>query len=435
MNVRRNLPGAHLLLTLCVGMLLGLALSLSSGVYAERDRVPVGLPALASNADMSAAALPWQDAHLLAEVLQRVRDSYVDPVDDHQLMRQAAHGLVSALDEHSTLLEADEYAQLQAATSGSYAGIGLQVDGAAAGLRVVHCLPEAPAARAGIQAEDLIVRIDDQTVNGANIDLATTLLRGPPGSDVRLSIRRANLTSPLEFRLQRTPVAMPSVATEVVAPGFGYLRIDQFTDATAHEVALGVAGLRVAIHGRLRGLIIDLRNNPGGVLDAASEVADDFLDSGTIVSADGRLPEARFRIEAAPGDLSDGAPIAVLVNGGSASAAEILAAALRQNGRATLLGARTYGKGTVQTIMPLSTGQALKLTTSRYFTPTGASIDGVGMVPDVGLSTAELPPAALDSGGSAPTLGRRDATVAAALAQLRGVKLAAGTSRAPHRYQ
>jgi carboxyl-terminal processing protease len=188
--------------------------------------------------------------------------------------------------------------------------------------------------------------------------------------------------------------------------------------------------VRAAHGGKLRGLILDLRNNPGGVLEAASASADEFLERGTIVSADGRTGDARFHIEATPGDLAGGAPIVVLVNGGSASAAEILAAALRQNGRATLVGRKTYGKGTVQTILPLSDGEALKITTSRYYTPSGASINGVGITPDVLLGGPEAPPAELDAGTSTPTLAHRDPQVAAALAQLRGVHYA---SHATHR--
>ena len=417
-------PKSRLLLTLATGVLAGFALSLTGRVFADRST--------ASAAAVSAGpgdALPWQDARLLAEVLQRVRESYVDPVDDHQLMRQAVHGLVEALDEHSTLLEPGDYAELQTATSGSYAGIGVEVNGVAEGVRVVRCLPESPAVHAGVRIDDLIVRIDDLAVSAANIDVATAQLRGQPGSEVRLSVRRAQVATTLEFRLQRSLVELPSIAAELVAPGIGYLRINAFTDATAGEVDAAMPRLRAAARGTLRGLIIDLRNNPGGVLEAATAVADDFLERGTIVSAEGRLREARFRMEATPGDLAAGAPIVMLVNGSSASASEILAAALSQNGRATLVGRKTYGKGTVQTIMPLSTGEALKLTTSRYFTPSGASINGIGIRPDVELRGAEVAPADPDTPDSEPTLARRDTQVAAALAELRG----GASARALHR--
>jgi carboxyl-terminal processing protease len=424
-------PRFRLLLTLCTGALLGFALSLVSRVLADRASATAAAPASSASA---ASGLPPQDARLLAEVLQRVRESYVDPVDDHLLMRQAAHGMVEALDEHSALLEPDDYAQLQTATSGSYAGIGVEVEGVADGVRIVRCLPDSPALRAGVRVDDLIVRIDALQVSAANIDAATRELRGVPGSAVRLTVRRGRAAAPLVFDLQRSQVELPSVAAELIAPAIGYLRISEFTDATAGEVAAAMPRLRAGAGGHLRGLIIDLRNNPGGVLEAATAIADDFLDGGTIVSASGRLREARFRMDATPGDIAAGAPIVVLVNGGSASAAEILAAALRQNGRATLLGRRTYGKGTVQTVIPLANGRALKLTTSRYFTPSGASINGIGITPDVVLSGAEAPPAALDAENHAPTLAGRDPQVAVALAQLRGGRLAGGApARGPHR--
>ncbi len=404
-------------ITLCTGVLLGCALSLNTRVYAERD---VQGAAVAATPAIGGEVLPWQDARLLAEVLQRVRENYVDQIDVHQLMRHATRGMLASLDEHSTLLSEREYAALQASSNGSYAGVGVEVEGVAGGVRIVRCLPDSPAQQAGLQAGDLLVRIDALLVNAANLDAATDLLRGAVGSQVRLSVQR-NGRAAQEFVLQRSEVALPSVAAESLAPGVAYLRVSEFTNATAAELARGIALVRAANGGKLHGLIIDLRDNPGGVLEAASASADEFLEQGTIVSADGRVLEARFRMAATPGDIAAGAPIVVLVNGGSASAAEILAAALRQNNRATLIGRRTYGKGTVQTIMPLSDGQALKLTTSRYYTPSGASINGVGITPDVLLNGAELPPAELDAGAGAPTLARRDPQVAVALATLRGV--------------
>ena len=425
MNLVRNMPGWRLWLATGSGALLGFALAVNGGVLTGRLAAPVATSPSMAVAVTGAAALPRQDTRLLAEVLQRVRESYVDAVDDHVLMRQAAHGLVASLDEHSALLEPDDYARLQTATSGSYAGIGVAVDGVANGLRVVRCLAGSPAMRAGLRVDDLIVRIDELGASAANIDAATARLRGPPGSEVRLTVRRAAAPgAPLIFQLIRSQVELPSIAAESLAPGYGYLRISEFTYATANEVAAAVARLRASAGGRLRGLILDLRGNPGGVLEAAGAVADDFLDQGTIVSADGRLPEARFRIAATPGDLIAGAPMAVLVNGGSASAAEILAAALRQNGRAMLIGSRTYGKGTVQTIMPLADGRALKLTTSRYYTPAGDLINGIGLLPDRVLGSAGRAPAAPDAANRAPTLARRDGPVAVALAELRGGALA-----------
>jgi len=414
-------------LTLCTGVALGCALSLTTRVFAQHDPAEYDSRDTANDGALRGAAasapgigsevLPWQDAHLLAEVLQRVRENYVDRVDVHQLMHQATRGMLEGLDEHSTLLDAREYAALQASTNGAYAGVGVEVEGVASGVRIVRCLADSPAEHAGLRAGDLVVRIDDQIVSAANLDVATDLLRGEVGSSVRLAVAREGHV-PQEFLLRRSEVQLPSVAAETLAPGIGYLRISDFTNSTATELAAAVARVRGAHQEKLRGLIIDLRNNPGGVLEAASASADEFLEQGIIVSADGRSSDARFRMDATPGDIAAGAPIVVLVNGGSASASEILAAALRQNDRATLIGRRTYGKGTVQTILPLSDGEALKLTTSRYYTPSGASINGVGITPDVILTGTDLAPADLDTGNGTPTLARRDSQVAAALAKL-----------------
>ncbi|MGH8254104.1 MAG: S41 family peptidase [Steroidobacteraceae bacterium] len=413
MGVARDKSGWMLWLVLGAGALIGFG-------FARAPHPQVQAAALQSVPLQSTDPLPSKDARLLAEVLQRVREGYVDPVDEHALMSQAARGLVASLDSHSTLLDAADYAQLQAVTNGSYAGIGVQVEGAAGALRVVRCIAGSPAMRAGLKPADQIFGIDGHEVGAANIDAAAALLRGAPGSPVQLTVRRGEKPgATLQFRITRSQVELASVAAESLAPGFGYLRIREFTYSTVTEVRDAVRQLRSKAGGRLQGLVVDLRDNPGGVLEAAAAVADDFLDRGTIVSADGRLQDARFRMQATPGDLIAGAPIAMLVNGNSASAAEILAAALRQNNRALLLGARTYGKGTVQTVMPLSDGRALKLTTARYYTPAGDSINGIGIAPDRVVGTALQSPAALDAAGQPSTLARRDPPVAAALVELR----------------
>ncbi len=295
MNLARDRTGWRLWLAMGTGVLLGFVLAFAGGALAEHPPSPAAISPRAPRSS-DEQALPRQDARLLAEVLQRVRESYVDPVDEHLLLRQAAQGLVASLDEHSALLEPEDYARLQLATSGSYMGIGVEVEGVAGGLRVVRCLAGSPARRAGLRVADLIVRIDGLGVSAVNIDAAAAQLRGLPGSEVRLAVRRAAAGAPLQFRLLRSQLELPSIAAQSVAPGFGYLRISEFTDATANEVAAAVGRLRVSAGGQLRGLILDLRDNPGGVLEAASAVADDFLEQGTIVSADGRLRAARFRI-------------------------------------------------------------------------------------------------------------------------------------------
>jgi carboxyl-terminal processing protease len=403
-------------LALALGVLLGFSLSLAGRVLAEHG--PAG--AMSGSHGALMAPVPWGDAQLLAEVLQRVRENYVDPVDDHVLMQNAIRGMVEGLDEHSTFLSPDEFEEMKVSTTGSYAGIGVEVAPGKDGVSVVRRMPGSPADRAGIMTGDVIVRIDEQAVDPSNLDEAIARMRGSEGSILRLAVRRAGNAELLEFKVRRAQVQLRSVAGEMLAPGYGYLRITSFTETSATELEQAVDQLEHAGPERLKGFVIDLRNNPGGVLDAAVQIADDFLDHGTIVSADGRTTEAKFRMEAVPGDISGGARLVVLVNGGSASASEILAAALHDNTRATLIGRRTYGKGSVQTIMPLEGNQALKITTSRYFTPSGASINGVGIEPDEMLEGAEQPPAQMDesAAGTAPTLAQRDTQVARALQAL-----------------
>jgi carboxyl-terminal processing protease len=400
---------ARLTLAMLLGLLLGVSLSVAHGVLAERE--PPG-----------SAALPWGDARLLAEVIQRVRDNYVDAVEDHKLMQNAIRGMVEALDDHSTFLSPDEFEDMKVSTSGAYAGIGVEVAPGKEGVSVVRRMPNSPAERAGIETGDIIVRIDDIAVDPADIETAIARMRGPEGSPIRLAVRRAGSATLLDFKVARAQVQLQSVAAEMLTPEYGYLRITSFTDTTAGELERAVERLERRGTAKPKGFVIDLRNNPGGVLDAAVQVADDFLDRGTIVSAEGRTREARFRMEAKPGDISNGATLVLLVNSGSASASEILAAALHDNHRATLIGRRTYGKGSVQTIMPLSDGQALKITTSRYFTPSGMSINGIGIVPDTVLDGPEQPPAEMDLAEDAAvsTLSRRDPQVLLALQSLSG---------------
>lgn len=340
--------------------------------------------------------LPAHDVQLFAEVLQQVRESYVSKVDDHRLMQAAIRGMVESLDSHSTFMSDDQYQDMQVTTSGAYAGIGVEVKPGHSGVVVVRRMPGSPAERAGIRAGDVIVSIDGAAVDPANVDAAIQRMRGPRGSLIRLAVERTGSTSPLQFAVRRAEVRLVSVEGELLTPQYGYVRITSFTDSTADELEAVVRHLEQAAPRRLTGIVLDLRNNPGGVLDSAVRIADDFLERGTIVSARGREEEANFRISATPGDITQGARLVVVVNGGSASAAEILAAALHDNHRAVLLGRRTYGKGTVQTIMPMSYGTALKITTSRYYTPAGICINGVGIVPDVLLTGSEKPPADMD---------------------------------------
>jgi carboxyl-terminal processing protease len=404
---------ARLVLALSIGLLLGLSLSVTERVLADRGSSE---PTQLIRMTTGGTTLPWKDARLLAEVMQRVKDDYVDTVSDHQLFQNAIRGMVEGLDDHSTFLSPDEFEDMKVSTSGAYAGIGVEVVPGKEGVEVVHRMDGSPAQRAGIEAGDIIISIDGIAVDPSDLDAAIARMRGPEGSAIRLLVRRAASPAPIEFQVERAHVQLHSVAGEMLTSEIGYLRITSFTDTSASELEQLVDRLERAHGQKIKGFVIDLRNNPGGVLDAAAQIADDFLDHGTIVTADGRASDAKFRIEAKPGDITNGARLVLLVNGGSASASEILAAALHDNQRATLIGRRTYGKGSVQTIMPLSDGQALKITTSRYFTPAGISINGVGILPDTVLDGPEQPPADLDLAEAiTATLAQRDPQVALAL--------------------
>jgi len=401
------------LIALTAGTFLGFCGALSSGVLADR-------PGALTHAEPAAprSTLPWQDASLFAEVYERIKRDYVDEVDDHALMEKAIRGMVAALDPHSAYLDSQEFDEIRLSTMGSYPGVGIEVVASDGVVKILNPIDGSPAQRAGLRTGDQIVRIDGTDV-GADLAGAIARMRGNSGSVVTLTIRREGSAEPLEFALRRAQVEVHSVLEQNLEPGFGYLRITTFSETTSQDVSKAISLLRRDNPSGIKGLVLDLRNNPGGVLEAGVAVADDFLGSGVIVSADGRTPEARFRMEASHGDLIDGAPLVVLVNGGSASASEIVAGALKDHGRALLVGRKTYGKGSVQTVLPLSRGGAVKLTTSRYFTPSGASIHGKGIVPDILEDGPGDPPAELGHGKAEGPLTERDADVRLALAVLK----------------
>jgi carboxyl-terminal processing protease len=387
-------------LALLGGIALGTAITMTGTVLAERDpatraELVASRAAAVQRGESPIDGVSWEDAQRLAEILERVRIEYVDEVDERTLMEHAVRGMVSGLDPYSAYLDREEYDEIRLTTSGSYPGIGVEVAPEAEGIKVLRPIADSPAERAGLRSGDVIVRIDGAPVL-SDVDAAIDQMRGPAGSQVKLSVRRPGAPAVVDLALERAQVEVHSVASELLEPGFGYLRITSFSDTTAQDVTRAVSNLLAARPGApLRGLVIDLRNNPGGVLDSAVEVADAFLDAGVIVTADGRTPDARFRMDATPGELLAGTRIAVLVNGGSASAAEILAGALKDNGRAVLVGRRTYGKGSVQTVIPLADGRALKLTTSHYATPSGAKIDQRGIDPDLEVQGLDEPPGEL----------------------------------------
>jgi carboxyl-terminal processing protease len=410
------------LIALIAGAIFGFCGALTSGVLAERSAEPARAAA--------PAVLPWEEASLFAEVYERIKRDYVEDVDDHLLMERAIRGMVAALDPHSAYLDSQEFEEIRLSTMGSYPGVGIEVVPEDGVVKVRHPIDGSPAQRAGLKPGDEIVKIDGAEIGG-DLAAATARMRGASGSTVRLTIRRPGSAALLEFTVQRAQVEVSSVRAQTLEPGYGYLHITSFTETTAEDVSHAVLHLKHD-NGGLKGLVLDLRDNPGGVLEAGVAVADDFLEQGVIVSADGRTPEARFRMDATHhGDLLNGAPLVVLVNGGTASASEIVAGALKDHGRALLIGRTTYGKGSVQTVMPLAHGGALKLTTSRYFTPSGASIQGKGIIPDI-VEAGPEKSAAADSGSTLP-LALRDSDVHTGLATLktRGA-LAAGAPGEPH---
>jgi len=405
---------------LAIGIALGVLAAVAGAVFAHRD-APPRQAVVTAVAPAAKTPLSPADSAQIGEVLERVQREYVDKVDRPELIDDALRGMVGGLDPYSTYLDAEEYADLRVSTAGSYAGIGIEVSTADRALRVVRPFRDSPAAAAGIRSGDMISSIDGMPV-GADLDAAMTRMRGPRGSRVVLAVLRPGSELPLEFTVERAQVEVHSVAMVRLEGGFIYARITSFSDTTALDFASGVARLRRELGDRPRGILLDLRNNPGGVLESAVEVADQLLEEGVIVSAEGRTPAARFNMAATPGEVLPGVPVVVLVNGTTASAAEILAGALQDHHRATLLGAQTFGKGSVQTVMPLSGGRAIKLTTSRYYTPSGRSIQGSGIEPDVKLEAADAQPVDLDDAGVRQALAAHDAGVRAGLDVLRGRK-------------
>jgi carboxyl-terminal processing protease len=315
-----------------------------------------------------------------------VTSEYVEPVTGDQLDLAAAEGMVASLDPHSAFLDAAEYEAMRISTSGHYSGVGLEVAAQDGRVVIVTPIEGSPADRAGVRAGDVLLEIDGRAVEAARLDEAIERMRGFVGSTVRMAVSREGEPEPLQFELARSDVHVRTVRAEPLPGRYGYVRITHFNDSTPRDLARQLAQMQAGQP--LAGLVLDLRGNPGGVLESAVEVADDFLDAGVIVRAEGRTAESRFEMRASGGDLLEAAPLVVLVDRGSASGAEIVAGALRDHGRATLMGERTFGKGSVQTVVPLRNGLALKLTTSRYFTPSGASIHDRGIEPDVSLAEA-----------------------------------------------
>ncbi len=335
------------------------------------------------------APLPLDELRTFAEVMDRIKAAYVEPVDDKTLLENAIKGMLSNLDPHSAYLGPEDFQELQESTSGEFGGLGIEVGTEDGFIKVVSPIDDTPASKAGIEAGDLIVKINGQPTRGQSMTEAVDKMRGKIGEKITLTLVRAG-GNPFDVTLARAIIQVKSVKAQLLDNGYGYLRITQFQVKTGEEVGRALAKLRKDNNGKLKGLVLDLRNNPGGVLQAAVEVADHFLTKGLIVYTKGRIANSELRFSADPADASEGVPLVVLINGGSASASEIVAGALQDQKRGILMGTDSFGKGSVQTVLPLNNDRALKITTALYYTPNGRSIQAQGIIPDVEVRQGKL---------------------------------------------
>ncbi len=358
------------------GTLLGVLVGTAANVVAGRETTPV-----ANN-------IPFEGLKTFSEVYGRIRQDYVEPVTDDKLLEDAIRGMLSGLDPHSAYLDQEQYNELKVGTTGQFGGLGIEVGMENGFVKVIAPIDDTPAQKAGVKAGDLIIRLDDKPVKGMSLNDAVKSMRGDPGSEIILTVVREGLEQPIKIKIIRDVIKVKSVKSRMLEEGYGYLRITSFQSKTGDNVNDAISELQKGAP--LKGLVLDLRNNPGGVLNAAVSVSDSFLEEGLIVYTDGRVEDAKMKFSATANDLLHGAPIVVLINGGSASASEIVAGALQDHHRAVLMGEKTFGKGSVQTILPTSNGGAVKLTTARYYTPSGRSIQAEGITPDVPISKVKL---------------------------------------------
>ena len=342
-------------------------------------------PAKASSTAAPADQVDLDDVRNFAHVYQIIRQAYVEKVDNKTLMNDAIKGMLAGLDPHSAYLDKEGLQELNEDTTGQYGGLGIEVMQDNGMLKIVSPIDDTPASRAGIKPGDLITSINGKVVTPDNIDSMFDALRGDPGSKITLGILHEKADQPVTMTLTRERISMTSVKVRELEPGYTYIRISQFQDDTASDLEKKL-GTLTKKSGAQKGAILDLRSNPGGLLTAAVSVSDDFLDSGTIVTTRGRLPDSNLTFSAHPGDLLNGAPMVLLTDNGTASAAEIVSGALKDNHRALIVGRRTFGKGVVQTVLPLDADHAVKLTTARYYTPNGTSIQAEGIKPDIALA-------------------------------------------------
>ena len=328
-------------------------------------------------------SLPLDELRIFTEVFAKVKNDYVETISDRELIENAIRGMLEGLDPHSTYLDKEHYEDLQEGTSGEFGGLGIEVGMEDGFVKVISPIDDTPAERAGIKAGDLIIKLDERSVKGMALNDAVKLMRGKVGTDIIITVIRENEDIPMQITITRDVITVKSVRSNILEPGFGYIRVSNFQTHTAEDLRKSLEKLKINNKNELSGLILDLRNNPGGILNAAVGVSDLFIDEGLIVYTEGRIKDSKLTFSAKPTDILENAPMIVLVNGGSASASEIVAGALQDHHRAIIMGERTFGKGSVQTILPMNDKAALKLTTARYFTPSGRSIQASGIEPDI----------------------------------------------------
>ena len=364
-------------LVLVFGIFVGISVSLTSSVLAERKVE-------------ESTGLPLNELRNFSDIFARIKTDYVEDVDDKTLLENAIRGMLTGLDPHSSYLNPDEYKELKIGTTGKFGGLGIQVGMEDGFVKVISPIDDTPAFRAGLEAGDLIIRLNDKSVKGMTLNDAVKIMRGDPGTDIKLTVIREGADKPIPFTVTRDIISVKSVKSRILEPDYGYIRISNFQSKTARDLVSEVSKLKKDNKNELKGLVLDLRNNPGGVLSAAADVSDAFIDNGMLVYTKGRINNSEFEFNAKPGDIMNGLPLVVLINGGSASASEIVAGALQDHHRAIIMGSKSFGKGSVQTIQELRSGGAVKITTARYFTPSGRSIQGEGITPDIILERYEI---------------------------------------------
>lgn len=335
------------------------------------------------------APLPLDEVRIFTQVLEQIRSAYVEELDDKTLLENAIRGMLSGIDPHSTYLVNEAYDNLQESTTGEYGGLGVEISVEDGTIVVISPMEDSPAERAGVKAGDLIIRIDETPTREVTVGDTVDLMRGPPGTEIILTIIREGEIEPLEIPVTREIISSRSVRYRTIEPGYGYIRIAQFMTTTGEQTRDALISLHED-NQPLKGVVLDLRNNPGGVLGGAVDVVDAFIESGLIVYTEGRLENSGMEFEATPNDPSQGVPLVVLINGGSASASEIVAGALQDHQRAIIMGTQSFGKGSVQTVLPLSENRAIKLTTALYYTPNGRSIQALGITPDITVDRGQV---------------------------------------------